>query len=89
MNPLHDDGVAVAELRLLLDSMTGLSSPLSVSTDSHGSEDTLSSKMARISKRLASIRRFLNGNYIVRVNVEADDMNSTENAIYVRTGSRQ
>ncbi len=71
MHPLLDDEVAVAEVRVLLDTMTS-SAPPGIPT-----------RMQRVAIILANIRRFLNGNYIVGVEVAADDKQTKENAIYV------
>lgn len=70
MHPLLDDEVAVAEVRVLLDTMT--SAPPVIST-----------KMQRLSFILANIRRYLNGNYVIGMEVAADDKQTKKNAIYV------
>lgn len=71
MHPLLDDEVAVAEVRVLLDTMTSAAPPMPT-------------KMQRVAIILANIRRFLNGNYVVGVEVSADDKQPKENSIYVR-----
>lgn len=65
-----DDEVGVAEMRLLIDEMTA-------------NLDNGVDPMSYLAKILPNIRSSLNGNFIVSLEVDVDDKNTEENAIYV------
>lgn len=69
-----DDEVTTAEMRLLLDQM---------STLDNLDQPAEGGSMAAIAQLMSNIRRELNGNYIISLEIDANDKNPMENAIYV------